>query len=87
MVTSAITTYTPINKQPQLTSNINYLFYLQYPLIRDQHANFAGIFFWNNRKATEGKEQSAAIIGANSSNHLVSYNSYAVQNGKWQSGP
>ena len=42
------------------------------------YANFACTIFLKNRKVTEGKEQSAAIIGANLSKiHLVSYNSYA----------
>ena len=36
-------------------------------------ANFAGITFWKNNKATEDKEQSVSIIGAKSSKmHLVS---------------
>ena len=43
------------------------------------YTDFASQYnFWKNRKATESKEQSADIIGANLSKmHFVSYNNYA----------
>ena len=41
-------------------------------------ADFAGITFWKNRKASEDKVQNGGIIGVNSTKmHLVSKNSYA----------
>ena len=52
---SAMTT--PVEKWPQssfLSPGYGYM------------ANFAGITFWKNKKATEDKEQIVGIIGANS---------------------
>ena len=63
MATSALTSAmtTPVEKWPQLS----FLSALSpgYGYV----ANFAGITFWKNKKATEDKEQSVGIIGVNSS--------------------
>ena len=57
-------------------SDLNSLFYLCYPLVRD--ASILLAYFQIRRNAIKGKERNASMIGTNSSKmHLVSYNSCA----------